>query len=110
LQQVVGHPGLEDVLEDAGLVDAGDDVLAVGVARHDDPHHLGPALARLLQELDSRDAGHALVAQDDVDAVRLEQPARLVGAARVEHAELVDQRAAHRFRRARLVIDEQHRR
>jgi hypothetical protein len=32
LQQVVGHPGLEHVLVDAGLVDAGDDVLAVGIA------------------------------------------------------------------------------
>jgi hypothetical protein len=76
LQQVVGHPGLEHVLEDAGLVDAGDDVFAVGVAADDDAHHLGPAFAHLAQELDAGLAGHALVAQDHRRLVPFQQRTR----------------------------------
>jgi hypothetical protein len=96
LQQVVGHPGLEDVLVDAGFVDAGDDVFAVGVARDHDAHDVGPLFAHFLEEVHPGHAGHALVAQDHADRLALQQAARLVGAAGGEHREILVQRAPHR--------------
>ena len=53
-RQVFGLPGLGHILIDAGLVDALDDVLGVGVARDDHAHGFRPALADGLQELDAR--------------------------------------------------------
>jgi hypothetical protein len=110
LQQVLGHPGLEHVLVDAGLVDAGDDVLAVGVAGDDDAHHLGPALAHFLEELDAGLAGHALVAQHHGHLVARDQLAGDVGVAGGEHAEVLVQRAAHGLLRTQLVVHHQHQR
>ena len=107
-QQVVRHPGLQDVLVDAGVVDAGDDVFRVGVAGNDDAHDVRPALAHLFQEHDAGQAGHALVAQNDVHLVPLELGARVVGTAGGEHDEILFQRAAHRVLRAHFVIDHQH--
>ncbi|GAB1412125.1 hypothetical protein MASR1M97_08610 [Candidatus Desulfobacillus denitrificans] len=106
-QQRLGLPGLEQVLVDAGLVDAGDDVLGLGVAGDDDAHRVGPAAARLLQRLHAGDAGHALVAEDDVDRLALEQGQRLLAAGGGEHLELLLQRAAQGLLRADLVVDHQ---
>lgn len=106
-QQVVGDPRLEQVLVDAGVVDARDDVLGVGVARDHDAHRVGPALAHLLQEGDAGLAGHALVAQDHADRLALELAAGLVRIAGRQHGELLVERAADRVLRAHLVVDDE---
>lgn len=102
LAQLVGQPGLEHVLVDARLVDAGDDVLGIGVPGDHDAGDLGPELAHLLEELDARGARHALVAQDHVDGhvaaggrlAVVQHLHRLVGGAGDMHFELVVEGAA----------------
>jgi hypothetical protein len=47
-QQIVRMPGLGDVLIDAGPIDPVDDVLGIGIAGDDDPHHVRPAIAHPL--------------------------------------------------------------
>ena len=66
-QQLLGLPGLEQVLPDAGLVDAGDDVLGVGIAGKDDAHDVRPAGAHFLEKLDAGRPRHALVAEHDAE-------------------------------------------
>ena len=105
LQQVVRHPGLEDVLPDAGLVDAGDDVLAVGVAGDDDAHRVRPALAP--SRRNSRRWCRACAGRTGSTwtSRRAIIRARLRGAGGGEHLEVFLQRAAHRVERTRLVVD-----
>jgi len=108
VEQVLGRPRFEDVLVDAGFVDAGHDVGALGIARNDDAHHLGPALAHLPEKSHAAGAGHALVAQQHRHRLALEQGAGLFGAASGEHAKVFLQSAPDRFLRTQLVIDHQH--
>ena len=107
-QQVVGHPGFEDVLVNAGLVDAGNDVFRIGIARDDDAHRVRPALAHLFQKQHAGQARHALVAQDHADGVVLHADARGIGIAGGEHHEVFVQGAAHGLLGADLVVHHQH--
>ncbi len=113
-QQLVGLPGLEQVLPDTGLVDPGDDVLGVGVAGEDDAHDIRPALADFAQELHAGRHRHALVAQHDADAaggvLAFEDLERDRGGGGAEHLEILLQRPAQGFQRTRLVIDDENRR
>jgi len=110
-QQLFGLPGLQQVLPDAGFVDAADDVLGVGVAGEDDADDVRPALADFLEKLDAGGAGHALVAEDDADAgagfFHLQDFPAFAGAGRAEHLEILFQRAAQRFLRTQLVVDDE---
>ena len=107
LQQFLGMPGLRDVLIDAGDVDAGDDVLRVGVAGDDDANRVGPEVANALEELDAGFAGHALIAQDDLHHFAGEHRLGLGGVARADDLEFVGEHAAQRFDRAHFVVDDE---
>jgi len=65
-QQLFRLPRLQQVLVDAGFVDAGDDVLGVGVTGKDDAQGVRPLAAHPSQELDTARPGHALVADNDL--------------------------------------------
>ena len=108
IEQMVGHPGLEHIAEDAGLVDAGNQVFAVGIARDDDAHALGPALAHLLQKLHAADVGHALIAEDDTCAQAFQQFTRLLHGTGGADFKLFFQRAAHGFQRTHFIVEQQH--
>ena len=66
-------PGLEDVAEDVPFVDGVDDRLDVGVAGEEHPDRVGLELAGLAEQDVARHAGHALVGEDHLDVVVLEQ-------------------------------------
>ena len=109
-EQVLGHPGLEHVLVDAGVIDARNDVLRVGVARDDDAHGVGPDFADLFEKFHTAGARHALVAQDHADFMAFEQATRLVGAGGGEDAEVFLQVAANGIERTGFVVHHQHQR
>ena len=103
-QQLLRMPGLEDVLPDARFVDAGDDVFRVGEAGNDDTHGIGPLLPDLLQEIDARGAGHALVAEQDVHELAPHQRRRFVGGTGGKDGEVLLQRASQRLLGTYLVV------
>jgi hypothetical protein len=109
-QQLLGLPGLHQVLVDAGLVDPGDDVLGVGVAGQDDAQGIRPLTAHGLEKLDAAHPRHALVADDDLHPLAFHDPLRLLGTRRGEHFEVVFERPPQGFLRAHFVIDDEHRR
>ena len=110
-QQLLGLPGFQQVLPDAGFVDPGDDVLGVGIAGQDDAHDVRPAAAHLLQELHAGRSRHALVAEHDADRcgrlLAVEDFHAFVGAGRAEHLEILLQRPAQRFLRTQFVVDDE---
>jgi hypothetical protein len=106
-QQLFRMPGLEQVLVDARLVDAGDDVLAVGVAGDDDAHRVGPGAAHFLEELDAAHLGHALVGEDDLDGLPFHEGPGFRRAGGGEDLEVLFQGAAQGLLGADLVVDDQ---
>ena len=111
-QHLLGLPRLEQILVDTGLVDAGDDVFCVGIAREDDAYRIWPLTAHRLQELDAGSTRHALIAEDDLHPSQrpfaLKNQLRLLGPRSGEDFEILLQRAAQRFLRAQLVVDNEH--
>jgi hypothetical protein len=96
-QQLFRMPGFQQILVDAGLVDAGDDVLAVGVAGDDDAHRVRPVLPDFLQQFDAADFRHALVGQDNIDVAARQDRAGFGGAGGGENLEIFFQRPAQCF-------------
>ena len=107
-QQLLGMPWFEQVLPDAGLVDAGDDVLGIGIAGKDQAHRVRPLAAHPAQELDARGTRHALVGEHDMHELARHDLLAVLGGLRGEHREVLLQRAAQGLQRARLVVDHQH--
>ena len=110
-QQLLGLPGLEQVLPDAGLVHPGNDVLGLAVAGKDDADHVRPTVADLLQEFHPGHPRHALVAEDDADGCgRLPvfqdfHPGGGTGGG--EDLEILVQRAPQRLLRTHFVVDDE---
>ena len=108
-QQLLGMPGLQQVLPDARLVDAGNDVLGVGVAGKNQAHGFRPLGTHAAQEFDALHARHALVGQHDMDELARHDGFALFRRERREHREILFQRAAQGFQRTLLVIYYQYR-
>ena len=106
-QQRIRPPGLQQVLIDAGLVDGGDDVGVVGVARQNNARHLGPALAHQLEKRHAGHVRHALVADHHMDEFVLQNGQRFVCAGGGEHLEGFFQRAPQGFQRADFIVHDQ---
>jgi hypothetical protein len=70
-------------------------------------HHVGPALAHPRQQLDARGARHALVAQDHLNHLALEERLGRGRVGRGQHLELLHQDACDRLLRTDLVVDDQ---
>ena len=97
-------------LVDAGLVDPGNNVLGIGVAGKDDAQRVRPLTAHRLEKLDTGDSWHALVADDDLHPLGLDDALRLLGIRSGEHFEVVFERPPQGFLRAQFVVDDEHRR
>ncbi|OPZ01793.1 MAG: hypothetical protein BWZ09_02644 [Alphaproteobacteria bacterium ADurb.BinA305] len=110
-QQLLRLPGLQQVLVDAGLVDAGDDVFGFGIAGEDDAHRIGPAVAHAAQEFDAGRSRHALVAEDDLypahRRLAFENRRGGLGVSGGKDLEILLQRASQGFERAHLVVDDE---
>jgi ATPase subunit of ABC transporter with duplicated ATPase domains len=106
-EQVLRHPRFGDELVNAGFVDTRDDVLRIGVAADDDAHHVGPLVAHVLEKLYPGGDGHALVAQDHVDLMALQQCAGVRGAGGSQHRVVFVEVAADGVERAGFVVDDQ---
>ncbi len=109
-------PGLQEVVIEAHVVDAGDRGLRVGIGRQEDPARLREELERLAQELRAGHLGHPLVHEEERDgsAALLQLPGGLEGfaaGAGLEHpvvaAVVLAQVALDRAQHLRVVVDGQ---
>jgi hypothetical protein len=107
-QQLFRLPGLEEILVNAGFIDAGDDVLGVGVTGEDDAQGVRPLAAHPPQELDAARLRHALVADDDLYPLAFHDALRLFGVRRGQDLEVLVERTPQRFAGAQLVVDDEH--
>lgn len=105
VDQPVRLPWLRDVLIDAGLVEAGDDVFAVRIAGDDHPHRIRPYLADALQEADARFVRHPLVAENGVDDIAFQELLRIGRIAGAQYLESLVEDAPQSLLRANLVVD-----
>ena len=102
-----GVPRLEDVAEDVPFVDRVDDGLDVGVAGEEHPDRVGLELAGLAEEDVARHARHALIGEDHVDVVVLEQlDRRLARGTRQDAIGAVEQ-VAQALQDVHFVVDDQ---
>ena len=105
-QQLVRLPGLEQILPDAGFIDAGDDVFRIGITRENNAHGIRPADSHLTEEFHARSPRHALVAEQDLDKLAFHHLPRRLGGRRGEDLEILFQGAAQGFQRTDFVIDD----
>ena len=107
-QQLVGVPGFQHVLPDAGLIDAGNDVFGLAVTRQDQPHRIRPLRAHAAQKIHSGGAGHTLVGHHYMNKFPFHHRPTLLGRTSGEYREILLQRTPQRLQRTRFVVDDQH--
>ena len=107
--QVVGRPGLGDVLMDFAGVDGDNQVIDLGVPCENDAHHVRVFLSSRVEEFDSGHVGHFLVRDHGIDWVRLEDAESLFPGLRQINVILVDERPLQLLQVGGFVIDQEQR-
>jgi hypothetical protein len=105
--QLLGLPRLGDVAVDVALVDGVDDGADVGVAGHQQPDGVGELLAQPAEELHAGHLRHALVGEDDVDRLLVDELERVGGAGGAQDLVVEAQQVLDALDDVGLVVDDQ---
>jgi hypothetical protein len=108
--KLVVAPGLGDEVIDLAVVDGLDELVGVDRAGGQQAHHVGVGAAHLLEQIDARHLGHALIGHDDADGMAGQRAQGLVGGGSevgVAEEGRVREDASHRAQQLRVVIHEQ---
>ena len=107
LQQLLGPPGLEQVMVNLSAVDGIDGIRQLSVARHEQADRTRMVLTDPFQKLNARLARHLLVGQNQIDRLGSEGGLRGLDAVRRDDIELRRQKGREGRKKVRFVIDQQ---